>query len=59
MGNRRIRSDWTEEEAVDLLAQGYTPAQVARVTGFRVRWVEEQRVPRGTLLERVGGTQSR
>lgn len=42
----RPKHGWTEDEARDLLRQGYRPDQVARVTGYDVEWVRAQPVPR-------------
>lgn len=33
---------WTQENAIDLLRQGYTPAQVARMTGFDETFLSHQ-----------------
>lgn len=48
VGVRRFKSsgEWTEEEARDLLRQGYSDEQVARVTGYDVTWVQVQSIPR-------------
>lgn len=37
---------WTEEEARDLLRQGYSNEQIAKATGYGVDWVAAQSVPR-------------
>lgn len=34
--------DWTPEQAVDLLEQGYPAGQVAARTGYDVRWLTAQ-----------------
>lgn len=34
--------DWTAQQAVDLLAQGYSVERVVVVTGFDARWVRYQ-----------------
>ena len=33
---------WTLEQALDLVAQGYTPAHVEKVTGWHARQLEAQ-----------------
>ncbi len=35
--------EWTTEQAVDLLEQGYGVDRVAQLTGFDRRWVAAQR----------------
>lgn len=35
-------SDWTPEQAVDLLDQGYPAEQVATRTGYDLRWLTAQ-----------------
>jgi len=35
--------EWTAEQAVDLLEQGYGVDRVAELTGFDRRWVAAQR----------------
>lgn len=34
--------DWSSEQAVDLLGQGYSVEKVAELTGFDRRWVAAQ-----------------
>lgn len=50
---RRVQSngDWSEPQARDLLRQGYTPQQVARQTGYPLKWVKAQPIPRKSLLD--------
>ena len=36
------KSDWTSEQCIDLLTQGYTAERVAERTGFDVRWLRAQ-----------------
>lgn len=56
---RRVkpREGWTEEEALDLLAQGYAEEYVVRKTGLPLQWVRAQRVPTVTRLERAAAGQ--
>jgi len=44
---------WSEEQALDLLAQGYSVEQVARRTGCTAAWLRAQRVPTTTALTRL------
>jgi hypothetical protein len=41
----RPKAGWTEDEAKDLLWQGYADDQVAHITGFALAWVRAQKVP--------------
>ena len=36
------KGDWSEDEAVDLLRQGYSVAHTARRTGYDERWLLAQ-----------------
>ncbi|RZS89631.1 hypothetical protein EV189_1400 [Motilibacter rhizosphaerae] len=38
---------WTEEQALDLLRQGYSVEHTARRTGFDARWLAAQLAPLG------------
>jgi transposase len=44
---------YTEDEARDLLCQGYSPEQVAKRTGYSLNWVKKQRVPAKSLLDQA------
>lgn len=44
---------YSEDEARDLLHQGYAPEQVATRTGFPLNWVQRQSVPRESLKVRL------
>jgi hypothetical protein len=50
----RPKRGWSEEEARDLLWQGYADQQVARVTGFELAWVKAQQVPREPIHPVLG-----
>lgn len=55
---RKLKKGWTIEQALDLLAQGYSDEQVAHKTGLGVEWVRRQPIPRTTLLERAKAGQT-
>jgi hypothetical protein len=44
---------YTEDEARDLLCQGYSPERVALRTGYSLAWVRKQRVPAKSLLDQA------
>lgn len=50
----RPKRGWTEEEARDLLRQGYADQQVAKVTGYALEWVKAQPVPREPIHPILG-----
>lgn len=56
---RRSPIEWTKDEARDLLRQGYEPAQVARITGYSLEWVESQSIPRNPIHPALAATQPR
>lgn len=48
-------SGWTQEQARDLLWQGYSHEQVARRTGYPLPWVLKQAVPNCSLQDKIAG----
>lgn len=50
---RKQKIDWTEEQAIDLITQGYSYEYAAKTSGYSIRWLLEQRIPREPLSRRV------
>lgn len=48
---RAVASEWTQDQARDLLHQGYSREQVAARTGFPLSWVKSQPIPQQSLLD--------
>lgn len=48
------KADWTAEQCLDLLVQGYTAERVAERTGFDVRWLraQQRRIDGGSPVSR-------
>lgn len=49
------REPYTEDEARDLLFQGYGDEQVAAMSGFPLAWVRKQPVPQVGRMEKLTG----
>lgn len=54
---RRVRpaEPWTEDQARDLIYQGYAAEAIAKKTGFPVAWVKAQPMPRSSLEAKLMG----
>jgi hypothetical protein len=44
---------WDDDSVRDLLLQGYDPKAIAKRTGYPLRWVQAQPIPRIPLTRRV------